>query len=93
MTPIKAIRAKCLDCCCGQVNEVKLCSCPDCSLHPYRLGKNPNIKLTDEQRAARAAHFKNKPSQQGNFERLAPSEGSYTARARAGGNPQLNPAN
>ena len=23
--PLKAIRAKCLDCCCGQANEVKLC--------------------------------------------------------------------
>mgnify|MGYP003324784237 CR=1 FL=1 len=26
MTPIKAIKAKCLDCCCNQQNEVKLCT-------------------------------------------------------------------
>ncbi len=41
MTPIKAIRAKCLDCCCGQVNEVRLCPCAECALYPYRLGKDP----------------------------------------------------
>lgn len=41
MTPIKAIRAKCLDCCCGQVNEVRLCPCTECSLYSYRLGKDP----------------------------------------------------
>lgn len=40
-TPIRAIRAKCLDCCCGQANEVRLCPCLDCSLYPYRLGKDP----------------------------------------------------
>lgn len=56
LTPIKAIRAKCLDCCCGQATEVKLCPANDCSLYPYRMGKNPNIKrtYTDEQRKAMA---------------------------------------
>lgn len=52
-TPMKAIRAKCLDCCCGNSNEVKLCPCEDCPLHPFRFGKNPNIKkreATPEQR-------------------------------------------
>jgi len=41
LTPLKAIRAKCLDCC-GSSYEVSLCSCTDCALHPFRLGKNPN---------------------------------------------------
>lgn len=52
MTPIKAIREKCLDCCCGSSHEVKLCTAERCALHPFRLGKNPNIKreYTDEQR-------------------------------------------
>ena len=53
MTPIKAIRAKCLDCCCGNPNEVKLCPCEDCALFPYRHGTNPFMKkreYTDEQR-------------------------------------------
>lgn len=55
MTPMKAIRAKCLDCCSGSANEVRLCTCTDCALYDFRLGKNPNIKpreYTDEQRQA-----------------------------------------
>lgn len=40
-TPIKAIRAKCLDCCCGQVSEVRLCEANDCPLWEYRMGKRP----------------------------------------------------
>lgn len=54
MTPIQAIREKCLDCCCGSAHEVKMCACEDCTLYPFRFGKNPNIKkrtYTDEQRA------------------------------------------
>lgn len=27
MTPVKAIRAKCLDCCCGSTKEVRLARC------------------------------------------------------------------
>ena len=49
LTPIKAIRVKCLDCCCGSAREVELCPILDCSLYPYRFGKNPNIKLSDAQ--------------------------------------------
>ena len=44
LAPIKAIRAKCLDCSAGQVLEVQLCPIKDCSLYPYRLGHNPNRK-------------------------------------------------
>lgn len=44
LTPIKAIRAKCLDCCCGNSNEVKLCTCTGCALYPYREGHNPFIQ-------------------------------------------------
>lgn len=61
LTPIKAIRAHCLDCMCGQVNEVKLCPCTDCPLYPYRMGHNPNIQkreLTEEQRAELRARAK-----------------------------------
>ena len=44
ISPIKAIRAKCLDCCCGQTNEVLLCTCTDCPLYVFRFGKNPFTK-------------------------------------------------
>lgn len=38
ITRSKAIRLKCLDCMCGQVNEVRLCPTSDCPLWNYRLG-------------------------------------------------------
>jgi len=41
-TPVKAIRAKCMDCCANQSNEVKCCPCTDCPLWFYRLGKRPD---------------------------------------------------
>ena len=55
MTPMKAIRVKCLDCCAGQYSEVKMCPCTTCPLYDFRLRKNPNRKprnLTEEQREA-----------------------------------------
>ena len=41
LTPLKAIRVKCLDCCVGSSYEVRICHISDCPLHPYRFGKNP----------------------------------------------------
>ena len=38
-TPLKAIRAKCLDCSCYQPREVKECRVTSCPLWPYRLGR------------------------------------------------------
>ena len=53
LTPLKAIRAKCIDCSGGSIHEVKLCVIPECPLYPFRFGKNPfrkRRKLTDQQR-------------------------------------------
>jgi len=44
LTPIRAIRAKCLDCSGGSAQEVRLCVIRDCPLYPYRLGKRPVIE-------------------------------------------------
>lgn len=41
LTPLKTIRAKCLDCCCGNRAEVHRCELGKCPLHPYRFGKRP----------------------------------------------------
>lgn len=41
LTPLKAIRAKCLDCTCYQPKEVRLCTITRCPLHEYRFGKRP----------------------------------------------------
>lgn len=42
MTPLKAIREKCLDCVCGVTVEVRRCVCINCPLFPFRFGRNPN---------------------------------------------------
>jgi hypothetical protein len=47
-TPIKAIRAKCLDCTAEQPGEVRLCPIASCPLWPYRMGKRP-AKSADEE--------------------------------------------
>ena len=41
LTPIKAIRARCLDCCGYSAAEVKLCTAVNCPLYPYRMGHRP----------------------------------------------------
>jgi hypothetical protein len=43
-TPLKAIRAKCLDCSGNKPKEVRLCPVKGCSLYVYRLGHNPKRK-------------------------------------------------
>lgn len=44
LTPMKAIRKKCLDCCYGQVKEVRECATKNCALYPYRNGHRPKDK-------------------------------------------------
>ena len=62
ISPLKAIRLKCLDCCNNQREEVKLCPCTDCILYPFRFGKNPYSKrsknMSEEQRKAAAERLK-----------------------------------
>ena len=41
----KAIRLKCLDCCCGQSAEVRRCPATECVLWRYRMGKEENDEL------------------------------------------------
>ena len=38
---LEIIRAKCLDCCCYQVGEIRKCTAVQCVLWPYRMGSNP----------------------------------------------------
>ena len=62
LTPLKAIRAKCIDCCGGSKSYVATCGIPDCPLYLYRLGRNPNRKgagkLSDEQKQAASERLK-----------------------------------
>ncbi len=45
LTPIKAIRSKCLDCSCYQPKEIRLCPVTNCPLWPYRMGKRPKRRV------------------------------------------------
>lgn len=52
VSPIKAIRLKCLDCSCGSSNEVKQCPVVKCPLYPFREGRDPfraKVELSEEQ--------------------------------------------
>ena len=40
-TPLKTIRAYCLQCAGGHPKEVRYCSVQECPLHFYRFGTNP----------------------------------------------------
>lgn len=55
---LKAIREKCLDCCCGQALEVKECVSRNCPLHSLRFGKDPTKRvLSPEERARLVERF------------------------------------
>lgn len=41
LTPIKAIRAKCMECSAGSFNEIRYCPCKSCPLYEYRFGHRP----------------------------------------------------
>ena len=50
---LDVIRAKCIDCCCGQKSEVAKCTAYGCPLWPYRMNANPfRAPMPEEQRAA-----------------------------------------
>ena len=47
LTPMRAIRAKCLDCCNNSPQKVRLCEIRTCPLYPYKSGHKPK-KGTEE---------------------------------------------
>lgn len=77
--PVKVIRLKCLDCCCGNSNEVKACPATGCPLHPFREGKNPyraKREYTAEQKEAMASVLRrNRPIASGTKSENSISEG------------------
>ena len=40
-SPLQAIREKCRDCSCYQLNEIRVCEAVNCALWPFRAGKHP----------------------------------------------------
>ena len=70
ISPIKEIKEKCIDCCCGQKKEVEICGVPECALYPFRFGKNPftnkTVNLTEEQKIERANRLREMRSKNNN---------------------------
>jgi hypothetical protein len=51
MSPLKALRLRCLDCCADQPSEVRRCTAVACPSWPFRMGSNPWRKeASDAQR-------------------------------------------
>ena len=48
LTPLRAIRAKCLDCCADSAREVERCLAYDCPLWEYRLSKRAKLPVLAE---------------------------------------------
>ena len=46
-TPIRAMRKKCLDCCCGSRKEIRECRIIECPIYPYRFGRRPTQAIVD----------------------------------------------
>jgi hypothetical protein len=44
ISPMQAIRRKCIDCSGGQVSEVRSCEAVGCALWPFRAGRHPFTK-------------------------------------------------
>lgn len=67
LTPMKAIRKKCLDCCCGQATEVRLCTVKNCALYPYRMGHRPkdDKSITDDEKIEKTEATKGFLSKEG----------------------------
>src|SRR5262245_44525898 len=62
-TTLRAIRLRCLDCSGNRGDAARSCEFgpnhPEpCALHPYRLGRNPNIKRSQEWKAAAAQRLR-----------------------------------
>lgn len=59
VSPLRALRLKCLDCCNGSAQEVRLCTAVDCPSWPFRMGKNPwRAPLSAEARARTAEQMR-----------------------------------
>jgi hypothetical protein len=52
MSPGRALRLRCLDCCGGQPTEVRACTAVRCPAWPFRMGANPWREVSDAKREA-----------------------------------------
>ena len=52
MSPLSALRARCLDCCGGSSDEVRKCIAVRCASWPFRMGANPWRSVSEGRREA-----------------------------------------
>ena len=52
MSPLSALRARCIDCCAGSADEVKKCIAVGCASWPFRMGVNPWRSVSEGRREA-----------------------------------------
>ena len=57
MSPLRALRLRCVDCSGDSAAEVRLCTAVTCPAWPFRMGKSPwRSPVTEEQRARLKDH-------------------------------------
>ena len=54
MSPLKALRLRCIDCYGGSLKSVRGCTSTDCPSWPFRMGQNPWRAPASEERKQRA---------------------------------------
>ena len=62
LSPIKAIREKCMECSAWSYTEVEKCPAADCVLFPFRFGKDPGRTkrvMTEADKARLTEQLKN----------------------------------
>jgi hypothetical protein len=52
MSPLSALRARCLDCCANSADEVRKCVAVGCVSWPFRMGVNPWRSVSEGRREA-----------------------------------------
>ena len=57
LSAVKAIRAKCLDCCCYEHAQVRNCDISGCSLWPFRDGHRPKAEGSGNKRVLSPEHL------------------------------------
>lgn len=57
---LSLVRAKCLDCCGDQANEVRLCTATQCTLWPYRFGSQTTYYRNHHPELLKAAERRSK---------------------------------
>lgn len=78
VSPMKAIREKCLDCCCAQPSEVRACEAVKCAFWPFRSGSHPYTAAKMEKPPLEADFKENGPASAA----TDPDHGSITSLER-----------